>query len=78
MKMRGGLIGGLMDARENKVADGDETQLVCPHCQTRGSVTRSGGYARKTRSVLATTAPGLLRWDTTQMHCSNCGTDWTV
>ena len=64
--------------------------LICPHCQTKGSVTSrsvtrkkgiSGGKA--TGAVVTGGASvfltGLSRTEgATQMHCSNCGTTWNV
>lgn len=67
-----------------------QAQLVCPHCQSVGTVTSravvrkqgvSGGKA--TGAVMtggaSLFATGLSRKGTvTRMTCSNCGTDWDV
>lgn len=67
-----------------------QAELVCPHCQTKGSVTStvvtrkkgiSGGKATGAvmtggASMLAT---GLSRKEPARrMSCSNCGTSWDV
>jgi transcription elongation factor Elf1 len=67
-----------------------QAQIVCPHCQAKGGVTRttvkkkqgiSGGKATGALltggvSMLAT---GLSRKaNFTRMSCSNCGTSWDV
>jgi transcription elongation factor Elf1 len=71
-------------------ADQGSSQLVCPHCQTKGSVTTaqvkvkkgiSGGKA--TAAVMtvgfSVVATGLSRKEKlTQLTCSNCGMSWQV
>lgn len=64
--------------------------LVCPHCQTKGSVsvktvTRKSGVSggKATGAVLtgglSLLATGLSRKaKVKEMHCSNCGMDWAV
>lgn len=73
-----------------EAADARQAKLVCPHCNTSGSVTSararrkrgiSGGKA--TGAVLtggvSMLATGLSRKeDVTTMHCANCGTSWDV
>lgn len=70
---------------------GDPAQIVCPHCQTRGSVaardtkrsTRLG--VRKTGAAILTlgaSAPltgGISKKQmVTEMSCKNCGMRWVV
>jgi transcription elongation factor Elf1 len=64
--------------------------MVCPHCQTRGSVTSeqikakkgiSGGKATAAIMTvgLSVAATGLARKEkVTQLTCSNCGMRWQV
>ena len=62
--------------------------MVCPHCQTRGTVqtqkvkAKKGVSGGKATGALLTGglslfATGLSRKETvTQAHCANCGADW--
>jgi len=77
---------GLVLQQEQKQAA--ELNIICPHCQTKGSVTTrqikkkvgiSGGKA--TAGVLtcglSLFAVGLSKKDrVTEAHCNNCGSTW--
>jgi transcription elongation factor Elf1 len=75
--------------RDHKGAEAD-AQLVCPHCQTKGSVRSTHGKVKKgisggkaTAAVLTAgvsmLATGLShKGQATQLKCSNCGTTWQV
>jgi hypothetical protein len=66
----------------------EDGRLVCPHCQTKGSVTtcrvklKKGISGAKATGALLTAgvsvlATGLSRKeDATQAKCSNCGSVW--
>jgi len=66
------------------------TALLCPHCQTKGKVRTmqvkvkkgiSGGKATGAflTGGLSLLATGLSKKQmVTQLHCDNCGMDWTV
>lgn len=80
----------LVQQHRMKTGGGDSGQIVCPYCQTTGSVQRaqvrvkkgiSGGKATAAvmTAGISLLATGLSRKESvTQMHCSNCGTGWTV
>lgn len=83
--------GNSPEAKARREADAQaQKQIVCPHCNSKGGVTRtavtkkqgvSGGKA--TGAVLtgglSLFATGLSRKQgMTQMACSNCGTKWLV
>lgn len=67
-----------------------QSEIVCPHCQTKGQVTARVGTAKrgvsggKATGALLTGgtslfATGLSRKQVvTQMFCGNCGTSWVV
>lgn len=76
--------------RENEVANRGADKILCPHCQTRGSVTVrmivrgkgiSGGKATGAlltggASMLAT---GLSKnQNVRRLSCSNCAVEWDV
>jgi hypothetical protein len=64
------------------------SQLICPHCQTKGSVTtrkvtqKSGISGAKATGAILTgglsmLATGLSRKvDVTESHCTNCNSTW--
>lgn len=67
-----------------------DTQLVCPHCQSQGTVTSTTGKAKKGVSGGKATAAlltggatlvftGLSRRQAVTIRtCSNCNTKWEV
>jgi len=75
--------------RDYKNRDAD-TRLICPHCQTTGSVTSRTGKARKGisggKAVGAVLTGGISilgtglsrRQAVTVRTCSNCNTRWEV
>lgn len=80
----------LISRRQNQHAQEGAEKLLCPHCQTRGSVEAravakgqgiSGGKATGALltggiSMLFT---GLSRnQQVRRLHCRNCGTTWDV
>jgi len=53
--------------------------LVCPHCQTKGSVrSKSAEEVTSTRVVPIIGNNIKARKKVTQMHCDNCDTTWNV
>ena len=62
--------------------------MVCPHCQTKGSVTtkqvkkKSGIHGGKATAAVLTAGFSLLgtglsrKNKVTEAHCSNCGATW--
>lgn len=85
-------LGNTLDrwAAEEQAAKDRQAQVVCPHCQTRGSVTarqvrrKKGVSGGKATGALLTggvsmLATGLSRKESSrEMSCSNCGTTWDV
>lgn len=49
--------------------------LVCPHCQTKGTVRRKTGASNE---VVLTTSHTYKAKEETRMRCGNCNTDWKV
>jgi len=75
------------DKREAEKRSKDRN-IICPHCQTKGSVTtrsvkkKAGISGGKATAALLTAGisllgTGLSRKDkVTEAHCSNCGATW--
>lgn len=74
----------------SKPAASSVSQVLCPHCQVRGHVTRetvkvkrglSGG---KVTGAVFTAGISMLgtglsrKQEVTELHCSNCDTTWHV
>lgn len=55
------------------------SNLVCPHCQTKGR-TRSKAAEEITSTKVVPVIGNTIkaRKNVTQMHCDNCGTTWNV
>ena len=63
--------------------------MICPHCQTRGSVTtqqvkrKSGIHGGKATAAILTCGVSMLgtglsrKQQVTEAHCSKCGANWT-
>jgi PspA/IM30 family len=80
-----------VQATGNAPAANPNAQIVCPHCQVRGHVTakqikvKKGFSTAKTVAAIGTAGLSAIagvglakKGYVTQMHCSNCGTDWQV
>ena len=57
--------------------------LICPHCQTRGTVharmaVRSSTSTGKVGGILKTDTTSTTTTTVTQHHCDQCGTTWDV
>ena len=58
-------------------------QLICPHCQTKGTV-RAKGAERllsttgKIGGILKTNTKSTTKQYVTQHHCDNCGSTWDI
>lgn len=82
------LIGILIHERAHAINNGDVTEMICPHCQTKGTVTTThvrrkvGISGTKATAAIFTwgislLATGLSRKETaTEAHCSKCGATW--
>ena len=79
-----------LSKQQNEEANKSSDQIVCAHCQTRGSVTVkmvirgkgiSGGKAAGAVATggLSVFATGLSKnQQVRHMTCSNCGVEWDV
>jgi len=86
-----GIIGGILETRQqknNRLFGESNGAMICPHCQSRGTVhtkaiTRKKGISggKATAAIftggVSMLATGLSRKEkATQVYCSNCMNTW--
>ena len=76
------------DPQSLAVKQNMERNMICPHCQIKGSVKtrrvkrKSGIHGGKATAALLTAGISLLgtglsrKENVTEAHCSNCGATW--
>ena len=58
-------------------------QLICPHCQNKGTVRANNKKNMLTTSgtvggVIKTNTASTITQNVTQHHCDNCGSTWNI